>query len=189
MATLNMAEPAFRPWRAQMLRGYSFIAMAGATVFLGAIYMPVAALAAFPLYLVGMLQVSQAKSRRFGQRFEVETIARGRSIAASRNWSVQSNLLVRGVGDIDLVFRKGRCVVPVEIKSYSVLDGKRIQALCVQIERQKKALGTPFAIVWLAQSRRGIVEPLPGIRGVLVAHGVDALPIALSHIDAMAGGR
>lgn len=109
-------------------------------------------------YAQRMWQV--AASRRFGKTFEQDVTAKAEKRLQSAGMSFKSNVMMRGLGDIDIVVQAGDMRVPVEIKSFRKWNqglfsfGEREQRAIDQACAQKAALNSTRALIWLPQGER-----------------------------------
>lgn len=127
----------------------------------------------FGLFAVALAKAGTAHYRRsanreFGKRFEVECSYRALEELAMSGIRAESNLMINGIGDVDIVaYPKGQRI-PVEIKSFRrwnqlfVFKGEREGRALVQAERQRRALGAKCGIVWVPQGRMTLMQRLFG---------------------------
>lgn len=175
----SMLPRKFEPWKKDRLTGAKIaagglgvgvvsagFAMAGvyeAAVLFGVI--------AFALAGAGASRLKRAANREFGKAFEVEYVERAVREMDMHGIRSKANLMVRGIGDIDLVAYPGDAPVPVEVKSFIrwnqflIFKGEREARALAQSERQRRAIRAKRSIVWLPQGRPTLLQRLFGAGG------------------------
>ena len=115
--------------------------------------------AVFPLFF-GFLYLDSARRRRHGSFVEKQAVQRF-TAAAPSVWSIEANLLLPKLGNIDLLVRfpdGRRC--PIEIKSWRSAGNRSRQMRALeQVRRQCEALRVRHGIVWLPKAtKRNIIS-------------------------------
>lgn len=171
-----MAHTEFSPWRKNLRSmaistGLSLGAVAVATQLWQA-QQPLAALAlgavslGFASHATRMWRV--ASNRKFGKTFEQDMTAKAASRMDSAGINYRSNVMIRGLGDIDILVNTADGHLPVEIKSFRKWDqgffsiGEREDKALEQARRQKAAINSSRAIVWLPQGEATFFQWLFG---------------------------
>lgn len=169
----------FEPWKKDRLIGIKLAAgglvagvvSAGFAMMDGYEAAAVFGVIAFALTSVGASRLKRAANREFGKAFEEGFVER--AVREMDRLGIQSkaNLMVRGIGDIDLVAYPGDAPVPVEVKSFIrwnqflVFKGEREARALAQSERQRRAIMAKRGIVWLPQGRPTLLQRLFGAGG------------------------
>lgn len=137
------------------------------------------AVATVVLAKVGMDIFRRAANRKFGKEFEEDAIWRASHELIDHGFTPKPNVMVRGVGDIDLIVYRDGKRVPVEIKSFRkwnqflVFNGEREKRALIQADRQRRAIQSSCGIVWLPQGKPTLLQILFGVgnRNVIVVFG------------------
>lgn len=162
----------FEPWKKDRLIGIKLAAgglvagvvSAGFAMMDGYEAAAVFGVIAFALTSVGASRLKRAANREFGKAFEEKFVER--AVREMDRLGIQSkaNLMVRGIGDIDLVAYPGDAPVPVEVKSFIrwnqflVFKGEREARALRQSDRQRDALKAERGIVWVPQGRPTLLQ-------------------------------
>lgn len=166
----------FEPWKQDRLRGIKLAAYSVASaVAAGGFAMKGfhgTALVLCALALVfggaGASRFKSASNRAFGKVFEEEFVERGMAALSRNGFQALNNVVVRGIGDIDLVVYRRGIAIPVEVKSFRkwnqffVFKGEREKKALVQSERQRRALKAKCGILWVPQGRPTLLQRLFG---------------------------
>lgn len=127
------------------------------------------AMLALVLAKSGASRLRSAANREFGKQFEKVFIERATFELAEHGFASRSNVMVRGIGDIDLVVNKGAVRIPVEVKSFRkwnqflVFNGDREKRALDQSDRQRRALKAERGIVWVPQGRTTLLQRIFGV--------------------------
>lgn len=127
------------------------------------------ALLALVLAKSGASRCRSAANREFGKRFEEEFIERASQELSDRGYTPRSNIMAKGIGDIDLVVCRGATQVPVEIKSFRkwnqlfVFKGEREKRALIQADRQRRALKANAGVIWVPQGRPTLLQRIFGV--------------------------
>jgi Holliday junction resolvase-like predicted endonuclease len=180
---------AYRPWLKDIMNGllmfsFALFAMVSAVWLAKSSYYYASlgsVIAAIMFMSFGVARFNRAKARKFGKVFEEEWIQQALTRLNKNGWAAKSCVIVNGLGDIDIVAKKKRLVMPIEIKSFAkwnqsfFLVGERERKAFLQSERQRQFLKAPFSIIWLPQGKPGFFQRLFGVKkgNVLVVFGDD----------------
>lgn len=121
----------------------------------------------------------RAARREYGKQVEIVATRNAVDALKGSGLSVRTNVMVRGIGDIDLVVERGGQAIPVEIKSFVKWNqflwvvGEREGRAYSQVSRQMKALGARQGIIWLPNGRPTAWQRIfpPSYGGVRVIFG------------------
>lgn len=177
----------FEPWKVDRSRAMRSAilgasSMGGGVVFaLNGNNQLAVAFGAVGLVLLGKSSflLRRAKNREFGKRLEERFAPRAAQALTEQGIQVRTNVMIRGIGDIDLVAHVEGRPVPVEIKSFQrwsqflFFMGERERKTVSQVRRQKQAIDAPHAIIWLPQGRPTLLQLLFGVgsRSIRVVFG------------------
>lgn len=137
------------------------------------------AVVALGLAKAGVNRCRRANNREFGKAFEEDSIERAAHELIEHGFMPRSNVMARGLGDIDLVVYRGRKRLPVEVKSFRkwnqflMFNGEREKRALIQADRQRRALKSAHGIVWLPQGRPTIFQRVfgAGSNNIVVVFG------------------
>lgn len=184
----NRQAPAdFAPWKAdrgkaRRWRLFSGVLMVAAALFAayGKVVPTICCAVLVPVFW-GFSEHLQDRARRreFGKDFEGVFIARAARLMADRGIPCSANVLIEGLGDVDMVAVAGGEKTTIEIKSFryweqfAFLLGGRERKAVRQARAQKDALDAKRAVVWLPQGRASVWQRIFGsrYRGVQVVFG------------------
>lgn len=166
----------FEPWKRERMFGIKlaacgFISAVVAAGFaLKGFHWPAMGFALLTLVLTksGVSRLRSAANREFGKRFEEVFIERASQELHDYGFTPMSNVMARGIGDIDLVVRKGEVQIPVEIKSFRkwnqffIFKGDREKRALIQADRQRRAIKAGVGIVWVPQGRPTFLQRIFG---------------------------
>ncbi len=169
----------FEPWKNDRLTGIRLAAwglgagVVSASFAMAGVYEAAAifGVIAFALAGAGASRLKRAANREFGKAFEVKFVERAVSEMDRLGIRSKANLMVRGIGDIDLVAYPDDAPVPVEVKSFIrwnqflIFKGEREARALAQSERQRRAIRGKRSIVWLPQGRPTLLQRLFGAGG------------------------
>jgi Holliday junction resolvase-like predicted endonuclease len=106
------------------------------------------------------LQFSILRRRQFGKSMEVQATERACTELQRAGFVTQTNKMVRGVGDIDIIAARNGKRATIEIKSFIVwqrfllvFNGLRERKAVKQASRQRDAVRADVALIWLPQGR------------------------------------
>lgn len=174
----------YRPWWGDRLRAAGFLVLAAAAwaigvgLFLAGIdrglwRRPMILLTLLTCVLAALLFVSQSRriwrraaARHYGAQVEHTAGREARRLLRQAGWNVRLDVALPGSREnIDLLARRGRSQVLVEIKSFHAWGGGfRETKTLAQVRRQMEAMNARQAVVWLPQSRSRVVSEMePGI--------------------------
>lgn len=171
-----MSRQPFEPWKRDQSRAAKG-SVAGAALFGGGVLFALngnhalaLALGAAGLAFLGQgaFLFKRAKNRAFGKRLEEAFAPRGAQALVGRGFETRANVMVRGIGDVDLIAYINDEPVPIEIKSFRrwnqflIFMGERERKTLSQVWRQKQALNAPVAFVWLPQGSPTLLQRLFG---------------------------
>lgn len=167
----------FEPWKADRVFGVKLAAcglfsalVAAGFAFNGYNWASLGfALLALVLAKAGINRCRRASNREFGKVFEEEFIERAAHELIEHGLTPRSNVMARGIGDIDLVVYNGNNRIPVEVKSFRkwnqflVFNGEREKRALIQADRQRRVLKADQGIVWLPQGRPTLLQRIFGV--------------------------
>lgn len=167
----------FEPWKADRVSGAKLTSYGGLSAIVAAglsingyLWASIGfALAALILAQSGFSRFQRARNREFGKAFEEEFIERASRELIEHRLTPRSNVMVRGIGDIDLVVCSPKTIITVEVKSFRkwngflVFNGDREKRAMIQADRQRRALMAEHGIVWLPQGRPTLLQRLFGV--------------------------
>jgi len=171
-----MSRQPFEPWKRDQLRAAKGSA-AGAALLGGGILFALngnhtvaVTLGAAGLALLGQgaFFLKRAKNRAFGKRLEEAFAPRGAQALIERGFQTRTNVMVRGIGDVDLIAYVHDEPVPIEIKSFRrwgqflIFMGERERKTLSQVQRQQQSMNARRALVWLPQGRPTLLQSLFG---------------------------
>ena len=166
----------FEPWKQERMRGVkiaAFALMSGAVAAGFAIlksYEVALAFGALSILLAGasMSRFKSAANREFGKLFEEKFVKKAARELTDLGFTAESNIMARGIGDIDLVVYKDGSRIPVEVKSFRkwnqffVFTGEREKRALTQSDRQRRALKSERGIVWVPQGKPTFLQRIFG---------------------------
>lgn len=139
--------------------------------------------------ILGARLAKQAKARQYGKTVEEKFTPMAVATLRRAGLEVQTNMMARGLGDIDLVVRTEQGSVPIEIKSFyrwgqlripllpaTFWAGDRERKALHQAEAQRQHVQGRNAIIWLPNGSKTWLQGIFGVgsRRVTVVFGHSA---------------
>jgi len=200
--------PAYKPWKPDQRKSKAayFISLAmlggGGWVWLTLHNQQIggAMLVFAMLFLItGARLAKRAKAREYGKKVEERFTPMAVATLRRAGLEVQTNMMARGLGDIDLVVQTNQGSVPIEIKSFyrwgqlripllpaTFWAGERERKALRQAEAQRQHVRGRHAIIWLPNGRMTFMQKIfgTGSRRVTVVFGHSSkLVPAATHRD------
>jgi|GEM_PF-4972837 len=149
--------------------------------------------------ILGARLAKRAKAREYGKKVEERFTPMAVATLRRAGLEVQTNMMARGLGDIDLVVQTNQGSVPIEIKSFyrwgqlripllpaTFWAGERERKALRQAEAQRQHVRGRHAIIWLPNGRMTFMQKIfgTGSRRVTVVFGHSSkLVPAATHRD------
>lgn len=116
-----------------------------------------------------------ARVREFGKTFENEHIGLACDYLSNNEIECHPNVMINGIGDIDLLVKSNGKLIPVEVKSFRYWSsslfsmGQREKSAIAQAKRQIRALHDSGhrikrGIIWLPQGTPNFLQRFFGVR-------------------------
>lgn len=190
-----MRQRNFEPWKADQRKSRAAFLIALALAGGGAWMFFILHLAqigsgmlvfAMLFLILGARLAKQAKARQYGKAVEEKFTPMAVATLRRAGLEVQTNVMARGLGDIDLVVRTEQGSVPIEIKSFyrwgqlripllpaTFWAGDRERKSLRQAEAQRQHVQGRHAIIWLPNGRMTFLQRIfgTGSRRVTVVFG------------------
>jgi len=177
-----VSQRIFEPWKADQRKAKTayFLALAiasgGAWLFVIQNQTQIASgmlIFAMVFLVLGARLAKRAKSREYGKRLEEKFTPMAVATLRKAGYNVQTNVMARGIGDIDIVVQTEQGRAPIEIKSFvywkqlnipllpsTLWAGDRERKAMRQAEAQRNHLQSQYAIIWLPNGRQTWLQSL-----------------------------
>lgn len=171
-----LEKGSFEPWKQDRKRALKSTVLGAAFAGIGAYFLlkgnPEMGLVFGGLGLAGLAHGEsmrrRANKREFGKKTEEKYTSRALHLLMQKGYPVQTNVMVPGVGDIDILVYINDKPVPIEIKSFHYwrqslfFVGSRERKTLLQVQRQRIALNADQAFIWLPLGRPSFLQSIFG---------------------------
>lgn len=178
-------ERKFEPWKGNWRAGVVCSALALFALFLAyrtIVSMMTGMIVAAIFAAIAIHQFNSMKRRQFGKQLETRATDQACAELERAGFVLQTNRMVRGLGDIDIIASKGEKKATIEIKSFVVwtrflifFNGDRERKAVKQAAKQREAVDADVAVIWLPQGRASwlsMLFPYPSVgSGVRLVRG------------------